>query len=164
MHVFCSFLFDSGVGLVFLAWLVLMVLTTAHFLVGIIGQKLSCDVLDNVGDQSEAHQQQKELYDFIDRLYPLTQLNPHGVVKDQVTISNLVRLELFFFNPRHYSVCMYNRLMLINVGQGNVYEWRRRDLSCFAGNGSFYSAGASFPAFVFSVFLIFCSRIMQIES
>lgn len=71
--------------------LVLLVLTTAHFLVGVFGQKLSCDVLANMGTGAE-EPQQRELYDFIDRQFPLTALNPHGVVKDDlVTVSNIIK-------------------------------------------------------------------------
>lgn len=70
----------------------LMALTTAHFLIGAVGGKLSCDVLGNLGANSDDNSQQQELHDFVDRIVPLTQLYPHGVVKDNmVTVSNIVR-------------------------------------------------------------------------
>lgn len=70
--------------------LVLLVLAVAHFLVGVFGQNISCDVLTRLGTGEEP--QQRELYDFIDRNLPLTALNPHGVVKDDlVTVSNIVK-------------------------------------------------------------------------
>lgn len=69
---------------------VLLVLTVVHFLVGVFGQNLSCEVLTRLGTGEEP--QQRELYDFIDRNIPLTALNPHGVVKDDlVTVSNIVK-------------------------------------------------------------------------
>ena len=84
--------FDRGVGLLFMTSLVLMLLTTAHFLVGAIGEKLSCEVLNNLGADIDGNSQQQELHDFVNRILPLTQLYPHGVVKDDVvTVSNIVR-------------------------------------------------------------------------
>lgn len=81
----------TGVGLVFLTSFVLLVLTAGHFLVGMLGHKVSCRVLAEMGTRRQ-EPQQKQLYDFIDRNFPLTSLNPHGVVKDdQVTLSNIVR-------------------------------------------------------------------------
>ncbi len=69
---------------------VLLVITVVHFLVGVFGQNLSCEVLTRLGTGEEP--QQRELYDFIDRNIPLTALNPHGVVKDDlVTVSNIVK-------------------------------------------------------------------------
>lgn len=85
---FCFF--NRGVGLVFMTSFVLLVLTVVHFLVGVFSQNLSCDVLTRLGTGEEP--QQRELYDFIDRNIPLTALNPHGVVKDDlVTVSNIVK-------------------------------------------------------------------------
>lgn len=93
LNVFLHFFFLTlyrGVGLVFMTSLILLVLTCAHFLVGVFGQNLSCEVLTHLGTGEEA--QQRELYDFIDRNLPLTALNPHGVVKDDlVTVSNIVK-------------------------------------------------------------------------
>lgn len=89
IHVVCCFV-NRGVGLVFMTSLVLLVLTVVHFLVGVFGQNLSCEVLTRLGTGEEP--QQRELYDFIDRNLPLTALNPHGVVKDDlVTVSNIVK-------------------------------------------------------------------------
>lgn len=70
--------------------LVLLAVAAAHFIVGVFGQKVSCEVLAELGSGDDA--QQRELYDFIDRNVPLTALNPHGVVKDDlVTVSNIVK-------------------------------------------------------------------------
>lgn len=86
-----GFLRDRGVGLVFMTSAVLLILTSAHFVVGVFGQKLSCDVLAKMGTETD-EPQQRELYDFIDRQLPLTALNPHGVVKDDlVTVSNIIK-------------------------------------------------------------------------
>lgn len=74
----------------FMTSLLLLALAVAHFLVGVFGQKLSCEVLNELGTGERP--EQRELYDFIDRNLPLTALNPHGVVKDDlVTVSNIVK-------------------------------------------------------------------------
>ncbi|EFX89151.1 hypothetical protein DAPPUDRAFT_95295 [Daphnia pulex] len=97
----------SGVGLVFMTSFVLLVLTVVHFLVGVFGQNLSCDVLTRLGTGEEP--QQRELYDFIDRNIPLTALNPHGVVKDDlVTVSNIVK-------ECHQNKTLYQMLKLERV-------------------------------------------------
>ncbi|XP_046649502.1 prominin-like protein isoform X1 [Daphnia pulicaria] len=97
----------SGVGLVFMTSFVLLVLTVVHFLVGVFGQNLSCEVLTRLGTGEEP--QQRELYDFIDRNIPLTALNPHGVVKDDlVTVSNIVK-------ECHQNKTLYQMLKLERV-------------------------------------------------
>jgi hypothetical protein len=79
---------------------VLLVLTVVHFLVGVFSQNLSCDVLTRLGTGEQP--QQRELYDFIDRNVPLTALNPHGVVKDDlVTVSNIVK-----YVCNHHKYCV----------------------------------------------------------
>ena len=78
--------------------LLLLAVAVAHFLVGVFGQKLSCEVLGELGTGDDA--QQRELYDFIDRNLPLTALNPHGVVKDdRVTVSNIVKYAQYPLPP-----------------------------------------------------------------
>ena len=106
-------------GLVFLTSFVLLVLTAGHFLVGMLGHKVSCRVLAEMGTRRQ-EPQQKQLYDFIDRNFPLTSLNPHGVVKDdQVTLSNIVRsisteiyIHSFFFLPLLLPLLLIPRLLL----------------------------------------------------
>ena len=60
-------------------------------------------VLKNLGDDASGDLQQQEVHDFIDRILPLTQLYPHGVVKDDVvTVSNIVRSDHAPPPPTHH--------------------------------------------------------------